>query len=107
MVDICSFSGMLLVVGVEFLLRMKVSVSGWGGVSGLLSRIWLFDANGSILEFVDDISLVFRTFSGGKSNYWYICLVAGLVQYREEWKSCLLYHFHKIMLQLVEIHFVI
>jgi hypothetical protein len=91
-VDICGFSGMLLVVGVEFLLRMKVSMSGWGGVSGLLStRIWLFDANSSILELVDDISLVFRTFSGGgKSNYWYICLVAGLLQYREESKSCLL-----------------
>ena len=42
-----------------------MSMSGWGGVSGLLSRIWLFDANGSILVFVDDISLVFRTFSGG------------------------------------------
>jgi hypothetical protein len=35
-VDICGFSGMLLVVGVGFLLRMKVSMSGWGGVSGLL-----------------------------------------------------------------------
>lgn len=29
------FSVMLLVVGVEFLLRMNVSVSGWGGVSGV------------------------------------------------------------------------
>jgi hypothetical protein len=57
---------MLLVVGVGFLLRMKVSMSGWGGVSGLLSRIWLFDANGSILEFGDDILLVFRRFSEGE-----------------------------------------
>ena len=66
MVDICGFSGMLLVVGVGFLLRMNVSMSGWGGVSGLLSRIWLFEANGSILEFVDDISFVFRRFSEGE-----------------------------------------
>ena len=65
-VDICGFSGMLLVVGVEFLLRMKVSMSGWGGVSGLLSRIWLFNANGSIVVFGDDISLVFRRFSEGE-----------------------------------------
>ncbi|MBE9188609.1 hypothetical protein IQ270_29255 [Microcoleus sp. LEGE 07076] len=53
------FSVMLLVVGVEFLLRMKVSVSAcWGGVSESLSRIWWFAGNSSMLVFVEDVSLV-------------------------------------------------
>jgi hypothetical protein len=65
-VDVGGFSGMLLVVGVESLLRMKASISAClAGVSGLLSRIGLFSDNSSMLEFVEDISLVIRRFFGG------------------------------------------
>jgi hypothetical protein len=65
-VDVCDFSGMLLAVGVEFLLRMKASISAcWGGNSELLSRIGLFSGNSSILEFGEDVSLVIRRFFGG------------------------------------------
>ena len=66
-VDVCGFSGMLLVFGVESLLRMKASISAcWGEFSGFLSRIWLFDDDSSMLEFVEDVSFVVRRLFGGK-----------------------------------------
>lgn len=45
-VDVCGFSARLLIVGVEFLLRMKLSMSAvLGTFSGLLSRVGVFTDN--------------------------------------------------------------
>lgn len=61
-VDACGFSAMPLIVGVVFLLRMKLSRSSfWETTSGLLSSIELVLAESSILD-VDDVWLVVRRF---------------------------------------------
>ena len=45
-VDVCAFSGMLLIVCVEFVLRMKLSMSVFVAIfSGLLSRVGVFTDN--------------------------------------------------------------
>lgn len=45
-VDVCGFSAMLLIVGVEFLLRMKLSMSAFVAIFyGLLSRVGVFSDN--------------------------------------------------------------
>ena len=45
-VDVCGFSAMLLIVDVEFLLRMKLSISAFVAISfGLFSGVWLFPDN--------------------------------------------------------------
>lgn len=45
-VDVCGFSAMLLIVDVEFLLRMKLSMSAVVAISsGLFSRVGVFSDN--------------------------------------------------------------